>query len=114
MAYFLRKGRKMKYTKLCYEGFEKYFKFERPVFDGYQWKFEFENGFGTSVVKHGGSYGSHEDLFELAVLKDGHLCYSTSITNDVIGHLKNDEVLELLEKIKTLRIENAILSGDKS
>lgn len=92
----------MKYTKLKYEGFEKHFKNERHIFDGYQWIFEFENSFGASVVKHIGSYGSEEDLFELGVLKEGHLCYSTPITNDVIGRLKNEEVLELLERIKAL------------
>lgn len=74
--------------------------------DSYFHRFKFENGYGASVIKHYGSYGYEEDLFELAVLKfDGgkcKLCYDTSITDDVIGYLTNDEVLELLEKIKQL------------
>lgn len=73
----------------------------------YDHKFHFENGYGASVIKHFGSYGYNEDLFELAVLKKGNsgvfdLCYDTPITSDVLGYLTNEEVLELLEKIKNL------------
>ena len=46
------------------------------------------------------------DLFELAVLYyDGgipFITYSTPITDDVVGNLNNDQVLELLERIKNL------------
>lgn len=71
--------------------------------DSYSHIFKFENGYGASVIKHYGSYGYEEDLFELAVLNSaGDLCYDTPITSDVIGHLTNDEVLKLLEKIKNL------------
>lgn len=50
-------------------------------------------------------------LFEVAVLKkviDGRydLCYTTSITDDVIGWLNNEQVIETLEKIKNLKEEN--------
>lgn len=46
-------------------------------------------------------------LFEVAVLikrteKNYDLCYSTPITDDVIGCLNNEEVIEILEKIKNL------------
>ena len=75
-----------------------------------QWRFKFENNYGASVIKRWGSYGYMEDQFELAVLyfdEDGKDCitYSTPITDDVIGYLNNDEVLELLEKIKDLKEE---------
>lgn len=83
--------------------------------DSFNHRFYFENGYGASVIKHYGSYGYKQDLFELAVLKfhsedeegigiggDWDLCYDTPITKDVIGYLTNDEVLELLEKIKQL------------
>ena len=50
-------------------------------------------------------------LFEIAVLKrtiyGWLLCYSTQITDDVIGYLDNEEVIEILEKIKNLE-------GDKN
>lgn len=89
--------------------YRKYKKYEIPAFADGQWRFKFENNYGASVIKMWGSYGYREDKFELAVLyfdndvdTEGHLCYTTSITDDVIGYLENKEVLELLEKIKNL------------
>lgn len=69
--------------------------------------FRFPNDYGASVIKHNASYGYEQDLFELAVLSfhdkgEGDICYSTEITSDTIGWLDNDEVLELLERIKNL------------
>lgn len=68
-------------------------------------RFRFENNYGASVIKHFGSYGYEDDLFELAVLffdKDDNwnLTYNTPITSDVLGWLTNEEVLEELEEIK--------------
>ncbi len=70
-------------------------------------KYYFENGYGASVIKHCGSYGGNDGLWELAVIKksktnEWKLCYDTPITNDVIGHLTRREFMELLEKIKNL------------
>ena len=75
--------------------------------DSFSHRFKFDNDYGASVIKHYGSYGYAEDLFELAVLffddkGQGHLTYNTPITNDVVGYLTNDKVLELLEQIKNL------------
>ncbi len=98
-------GGKKDYTKLNYTGYESYLTGERthPADpNGLQYQFTFSNGYGASVIKFSASYGSDSDLFELAVLKDGYLCYSTDITDDVLGYLSNDEVLETLEKIKNL------------
>lgn len=95
-------------TPLNYKGFEKYRIKNRGGWnEKQQWIFKFSNGYGASVVKHFGSYGFEDDLFELAVIYfDGnnwHLTYNTPITNDVIGYLTNDEVLELLKEIEDLR-----------
>ena len=75
--------------------------------DSYSYEFRFENGYGASVIKHIGSFGYKQDLFELAVIKrydndDYYLCYDTPITDDVLGYLTNDDVLKLLERIKKL------------
>lgn len=75
--------------------------------ESYSHRFKFNNDYGASVIKHHGSYGYEDDLFELAVLffdEDGvcHLSYNTPITNDVIGFLTNDEVLGLLKQIREL------------
>lgn len=82
----------------------------RSLNGGSQVVHKFENGFGASVVKHDFSYGSSEELWELAVLEfpyedDGHryhLTYDTPITNDVIGHLDDEAVQELLARIEAL------------
>ena len=102
----------MMYTKLKYDKFEKYLseaKEEKVLRqESYQYIFKFDNGYGASVVKHSGSYGNKQDLWELAVIEfvdkyEWELCYLTEITcNDVAGYLTNDEVLDLLERIKNL------------
>lgn len=63
----------------------------------------FDNGYGASIVSHTYSYGGKEGLYELAVLnKEGEITYDTSITNNVIGHLEEDDVTSYMEKIQKL------------
>lgn len=68
----------------------------RPVNGGVQYKTFFPNGYGVSVVKHDFSYGRELGLWELAVLQgddeDHSVCYDTPITDDVIGHLTEEQV----------------------
>jgi hypothetical protein len=80
---------------------------ERELNGGIQKQYKFENGYGASVIQHSGSYGNEQGLWELAVLKwvgedEFELDYSTEITDDVIGHLTEEEVEEILVKIKVL------------
>ena len=73
---------------------------------GVQYKYRFANGYGASVVRHIGSYGSAAGLWELAVLDDdGHLTYKTPVTGDVIGHLTWDNVMRTLDEIDALTPE---------
>lgn len=95
--------RNPKGTPLEYKEFEEYYiKSKCPG----QWLFKFNNDYGASVVKHFGSYGYEEDLFELAVIYWENnrftLTYNTPITHDVIGHLSNEEVMKYLKQIKEL------------
>jgi hypothetical protein len=79
------------------------FKEHPSTFGGIIGRIEFENGYGASVVKSPFSYGGGDDLYELGVLgKDGQLCYTTPITDDVIGYLTEADVEELLIKIQKL------------
>ena len=79
--------------------------------NGIQYRFKFDNLFGASVIKHTGSYGHEEDLWELAVLNyryennKGFIDYDTNITDDVIGNLNDEQVRELLIKIKELPLQ---------
>ena len=96
----------MMYTKLKYDKFEKYLYKVREE-SNLHYIFKFDNGYGASVVKNIMSYGHAKDLFELAVIEfidefTWKICCSTDITDDVIGYLTNDDVLDLLERIKNL------------
>ncbi len=93
-----------------------------PNGTGVQKIYKFKNGYGASVVnfsitgvpdimgvKFSGSYANKDDEFELAVLKfddngdDYELDYSTEITDNVIGYLKEEDVEKILNKIKKLK-----------
>lgn len=96
---------------LNYEGFDAYLIKRMELTDyrqGVKYRFRFPNRFGASVIKHKYSYGYDCDLWELAVLRygadedDWDLCYFTDITDDIIGHLTDKEVRELLQRIKDL------------
>jgi hypothetical protein len=69
---------------------------------GTQARVFFPNGYGASVIKSDMSYGGNDGLYELAVLKDGKLCYDTSVTSDVLGHLSEQDVESYLNQIKSL------------
>ncbi len=71
---------------------------------GEQLIYKFENSpYEVSVVRHKYSYGYEQGLWELAILRDGKLCYGSGITEDVIGHLTEDQVQEYLAKVDALR-----------
>ena len=61
-----------------------------------------DNGYEVSVVQSPHSYGGDIGLYELAIFKDGEICYDTPITNDVIGYLRPVDVTEVMEKIQKL------------
>ena len=71
-------------------------------YGGIQKTCKFDNGYGASVIRHKGSYGYAQGKWELAVLEGGELCYTSPITEDVIGHLTEDEVELILKQIKEL------------
>lgn len=93
--------------KLNMEEFEDNLFKAKFIFDGVQYVFKFANNYGASVVKHSGSYGCNEELWELAVIHfcddEWHLTYDTEITDDVLGYLSNQDVLDLLAKIRNLK-----------
>ena len=73
------------------------------ILDGDGYIYQFDNGYGASVVQHSSSYGGKQGLYEIAVLDSGgDLCYSTSITEDVIGYADEAKVLDTLHRIRML------------
>lgn len=73
---------------------------------GIQYLAFYPNGYGASIVQHEFSYGRDRGLWELAVIKGNEeewdICYTTPITSDVLGHLQDNEVDELLTRIEAL------------
>lgn len=70
------------------------------------YQFHFENGYGASVIRGPYSYGGPQGLYKLAVLrkrrKYWEITYKTPITNDVLGNLKYNDVVQALEDISGL------------
>lgn len=82
--------------------------FKDLVFEQHGWdktahhaRMDFDNGYGVSVL-HGGKYFYTEDnTYEVGILKDSHLCYTTPITNDVLGWQTPEQVTEIMEKLQS-------------
>ena len=79
----------------------------RELYHGIQKIYRFPNNYGASVVRHIGSYGYEQGLWELAVIKyttrtKWTVNYDTPITSDVEGHLTDKQVEELLRQIEAL------------
>ena len=67
-------------------------------------RMHFDNGYGVSVVSHNYSYGGTQGLYEVAVLdSDDNLTYDTSVTNDVIGHLTEEDVTNVMKQVQELK-----------
>lgn len=73
---------------------------------GMQAVFEFDNGYGASVILGSGTFG-----LELAVLYDGALDHSTPLTDDVIGHLDIQTLISTLYQIQALPAKHNLIDG---
>jgi hypothetical protein len=81
--------------------------------NGIQYVFRFKNGYGASVVCHDKSYGGNVGLWEIATIKfapegcmnctgDWEIIYDTGLCTDVLGWQSEDEVIDILKRIKNL------------
>lgn len=79
----------------------------QEIHGGNQWLLFFDNGYGASIVSHQYSYGGKSGLYEVAVLRGNEnnwsITYDTPITSDVIGHLDEDEVNDVIHQIEFLQ-----------
>lgn len=68
------------------------------------WRFSVPNhaDMEVSVIRSSMTYGGSEGLFELAMLKNERCIYDTPITNDVIGWLDEEGVLDILEDVQRI------------
>lgn len=65
-------------------------------------KLEFENGFGVSVIQGPLFYCHGASEYEVAILRNGLLCYDSGLTEDVIGHVSRDEVEAIMRNVARL------------
>ena len=68
------------------------------------WRFAVpnHNDMKVSVIRSFMTYGGSEGLFELAMLRNDRCVYDTPITNDVIGWLDEEGVLDVLEDVQRI------------
>ena len=75
------------------------------MYNGRKASIDFDNYYGVSVIDGFGAY-CEEGTFEIAIIHDGYLCYSTPITDDVIGHQTPEEVTEIMRQIQELSVNS--------
>lgn len=79
---------------------------EREINGGVQKLHRFDNDYGASVVSGPYSYGGPNGPWEIAVIQfegeDWDIMYNTPITDDVLGHLTDEDVERTLAEIEAL------------
>jgi hypothetical protein len=73
-----------------------------PIGNGLQATMNFDNDYGVSVIKFNGSYGYHQDLWEVAILYKDSLTYNTDITDNVLGYQTEQDVTDVMKKVQAL------------
>lgn len=80
-------------------------RFENRYKNAVQARVDFPNGYGASIIGGAdGFYGDGVETFEVAVFAHGHLCYTTPITDDVLGWQSKEDVSRVLQEIESLPI----------
>lgn len=73
---------------------------------GVQHIHRFKNNYGASVIRNQYSYGGSSGLWELAVIyfngDEWNIDSTTHITDDVLGYLDDEKVLQTLAEISKL------------
>lgn len=63
-------------------------------------RLKFKNDYSVSVIT--GGYGSKSSPYELAILYKDDLCYTTGITDGVLGYLTKNEVTKIMKQVQEL------------
>ena len=66
-------------------------------------KMEFENGFGVSVIIGSIFYSNGVNSYEVAITKNGSLCYDSGLTYDVFGRQSAREVTKIMKEVQELK-----------
>jgi hypothetical protein len=72
---------------------------------GMQILFRFPNNYGISLECHSFSYGNDDNEFEIAIINydsedndDWDICYTTKLTQDVLGYQSKEDVIDVIQK----------------
>ena len=64
---------------------------------------EFENGYGVSVQFGDIFYSNGIDTYEVAIMKDNHICLDTPLTDTVLRYKNENEVTEIMRKVQEFK-----------
>lgn len=82
-------------------------KFEEHPAAGYGFStqaiMDFDNNYGLSVITGSGAYTSSEKPYEVAIMYNGKLTYTSGITDDVIRYQTADDVSEIMKRVQELK-----------
>ena len=71
---------------------------------GHSIQLVFENGLNLSIIQHDHSYSTYKETVEIAILdKYGNFItkeFVEGIEDDVVGHVKADELADLISKVR--------------
>jgi hypothetical protein len=74
-----------------------------PLVKGKLGLIKFPNGYSASILFGEMFYSNGIDTYELAVIgRNGVLCYSTDLTDDVLGNQTEDQITEAMKFIQNL------------
>ena len=77
------------------------FKKHRSFTNGKMASLNFDNGFGVSVINGEGAYAG-VGTWEVAILYNDLLCYTSGITEDVIGWQTPRQVTSVMKQVQSL------------
>lgn len=64
-------------------------------------RINFDNGYGVSVLSGGEFFRTANNTYEVGILKDDYLCYSTPITDDVLNYQTPEQITEIMKKLQS-------------
>jgi hypothetical protein len=61
----------------------------------------FPNGYELSIIGGDSFYGNGKDTFEVAILKNGQLCYDSPLTDDVLKFQTPEDIDNILQEVES-------------
>lgn len=74
---------------------------DHPIGEGKKARLNFNNGYGVSVITGSKYFCCDAYTYEVAVLKDDCICYSTPITDDVLGYQTKNQISRIMKEIQS-------------